>query len=299
MVNQGVLLSLTASVLFALVYYLSAVLAPLDGVALFAWRTVLGLPAIGAMVHYAGLWPEVRRVGQKMRSQRAFLGWALLSAFLFGVQAWVFVWAPLNQKAVDVSMGYFLLPLSMVVIGKLLYKERLSPWQWCAVALAVVGVGHELWRTHSFSWATALVAVGYPPYFILRRYLRIGTVVSLWWDFCLMLIPALLLSYFYSTESMFLFAQHARLYWQVPVFGFLAAAALLSYIGASRILPLSLFGLLGYVEPVLLFWVAFLLLDEPISGAQWLTYIPIWGAVGFLALQGGLSWHRERRAQRR
>ena len=54
---------------------------------------------------------------------------------------------------------------------------------------------------------------------------------------------------------------------------------------ASQTLSLSLFGLLGYVEPVLLVVVA-LLLGETIDGAQWLTYIPIWIAVLLLIVEG-------------
>src|SRR3546814_4446930 len=90
------------------------------------------------------------------------------------MQLWLFAWAPLNQKGLDVSMGYFLLPMVMVLLGRLFYGERLSRVQTMAVLVAAVGVSHELWRSGSFSWATALVMFGYPPYFMLRRWLRMG-----------------------------------------------------------------------------------------------------------------------------
>ena len=48
---------------------------------------------------------------------------------------------------------------------------------------------------------------------------------------------------------------------------------------SSRLLPLGLFGILSYVEPVLLFAVALLVLGERFDSGQWLTYLPIWGAV--------------------
>src|SRR3546814_11567402 len=72
------------------------------------------------------------------------------------MQLWLFAWAPLNQKGLDVSMGYFLLPMVMVLLGRLFYGERLSRVQTMAVLVAAVGVSHELWRSGSFSWATAL-----------------------------------------------------------------------------------------------------------------------------------------------
>ena len=48
---------------------------------------------------------------------------------------------------------------------------------------------------------------------------------------------------------------------------------------ASRLLPMGLFGILSYVEPVLLFLVALLFLGEQFDVTQWLTYLPIWLAV--------------------
>lgn len=65
------------------------------------------------------------------------------------------------------------------------------------------------------------------------------------------------------------------------------------YILASRLLPFSLFGLLSYVEPVLLVIVA-LLLGETINANQWLTYIPIWLAVMLLVLEGAHHLLRRR-----
>ena len=45
------------------------------------------------------------------------------------------------------------------------------------------------------------------------------------------------------------------------------------------LLPLGLFGILSYVEPVLLFGVAVLFLGETFAPQQLWTYLPIWLAV--------------------
>src|SRR3546814_13395433 len=104
-----------------------------------------------------------------------FAAWAV-SAALIGFKLWLFSWAPLHNKALDVALGYFLLPLVMVLTGRVFYNERLSRFQLAAVALAAIGVENELVRVDSFSWATALVMFGYPPYFMLRRALRYGSL---------------------------------------------------------------------------------------------------------------------------
>lgn len=87
---------------------------------------------------------------------------------------------------------------------------------------------------------------------------------------------------------------HPGLYVLIPVLGAISASALIAYVMASRLLPFSLFGLLSYVEPVLLVGVA-LLLGETIGADQWLTYLPIWGAVVVLVIEGFKHLLRHRR----
>ncbi|CAH2795850.1 MAG: Uncharacterized inner membrane protein RarD [uncultured Caballeronia sp.] len=73
----------------------------------------------------------------------------------------------------------------------------------------------------------------------------------------------------------------------LPGLGALSTIALASYLRASRHLPLALFGVLGYVEPVLLVGVAVLLLGEPFSARQLGTYVPIWIAVVLTGVHSG------------
>src|SRR5690625_1502285 len=100
--SPGVALSVSASVLFALASYASALLYPLVGADLFAWRIFLGVPPWAVIVPRCRRWPEIGAVAKRVCTEGRFLLLSLLSAFLFGVQLWLFVWAPLNHRALDV-----------------------------------------------------------------------------------------------------------------------------------------------------------------------------------------------------
>jgi chloramphenicol-sensitive protein RarD len=293
--KQGVALSVFSSFLFAAIYYYATLLEPLSGAEIFAWRVVLALPALALLITRARGWGEVRNIHGRLRREAGVGVMLLASAALIGVQLWLFVWAPLHGKALDVSMGYFLLPLVMVVVGRVVYKERLSRVQTVAVVIAALGVSHELLRVNSFSWATALVMFGYPPYFMLRRVLKMGSLSTLWFDMLLIAPAAVFILYSQDISVLLQFTQAPQLLWLVPVLGLISSTALIGYISASRMLPLGLFGLLGYVEPVLLFWVAYLFLNEAVAPSAWLTYIPIWIAVALIAAEGAQKWMREGR----
>ncbi|QHF02759.1 EamA family transporter RarD [Pseudomonas asturiensis] len=288
---KGVVLSVLASVLFGVMYFYTSLMKPLDGQEIFGWRMVLTVPCATLFMVISGDWKLVRALAARLRQQPVLFFGLLLSSVLLGAQLLIFMWAPLHGRSLEVSLGYFLLPLSMILTGRLVYGEHLSYLQKIAAAFAMIGVGHELWRLGSFSWETLLVAGGYPLYFVLRRKLKTDNLGGLWFDMLFMLPIGL---WFITRGDPMAIQQTPMLYLLIPLLGVISASALVSYIIASRLLPFSLFGLLSYVEPVLLVGVA-LLLGESISGDEMLTYIPIWLAVGVLILEGAKHMLAQRR----
>ena len=288
---KGVVLSVLASVLFGVMYFYTSLMKPLDGQEIFGWRMLLTVPCATLFMLISGDWKLVRALAARLRQQPALFFGLLLSSVLLGAQLLIFMWAPLHGRSLEVSLGYFLLPLSMILTGRVVYGEHLSYLQKIAAAFAMIGVGHELWRLGSFSWETLLVAGGYPLYFVLRRRLKTDNLGGLWFDMLFMLPIGL---WFIANGHPLAIQQTPILYLLIPVLGIISASALVSYIIASRLLPFSLFGLLSYVEPVLLVGVA-LLLGESISRDEMLTYIPIWIAVGVLILEGAKHMLAQRR----
>ena len=114
------------------------------------------------------------------------------------------------------------------------------------------------------------------------------------WARPVLLLPWALYFVFHGSMSAADLRAHPGLYGLIPLLGAISAGALIAYVLASRLLPFGLFGLLSYVEPVLLVGVA-LLLGETIGRDQWLTYLPIWAAVLVLVLEGIKHLLRQRR----
>ena len=61
----------------------------------------------------------------------------------------------------------------------------------------------------------------------------------------------------------------------------------------KKYLPFVIFGLLSYLEPVLLAF-ASIALGERVEAEEWLTYIPIWGAVLLLVVEGILHVYKQK-----
>ena len=290
---KGLAASVIASFLFGALYLLAPWLAPLDGEQVFGWRILSTLPFTTALLLLRGQWPQVQALLLRA-CQEPLWGLGLLaSAALLGVQLWLFLWAPLHGRALPVSLGYFLLPLVMVLAGRLLFGEQLTRLQWLATVLAALGVLHEIWRAGGMSWETWLVALGYTLYFVLRRHLRTDHLGGHWLDMML-LIPAALWFVLRTPSSFNALAQHPNLWGMVTVLGIVSAVALALYMAASRLLPLGLFGLLSYLEPALLALAA-LALGESMEPGQWPSYGPIFAAVAVLIADGVLRMRQHAR----
>jgi chloramphenicol-sensitive protein RarD len=283
--KRGITLSVGASALFALLSAYTMLLKPLGGLDIFAWRVIWTAPGALALLVLRKRLPQLLElVTRAFREPRVGL-MLVASAALLGVQLWVFLWAPLHGRMLEVSLGYFMLPLVMVLVGRYYYHERLEPLQWAAVACAAVGVAHELWATHAFSWPTLLTALGYPPYFVLRRKIHADSLVTFAVEMVL-LVPVAIIEV-HAGGSLALLGQHALLAWVLlPGLGVISTIALATYLKSSRLLPMALFGILGYVEPVLLVIVSVTLLGEHLGLRQLATYVPIWIAVALTALHG-------------
>ena len=71
--------------------------------------------------------------------------------------------------------------------------------------------------------------------------------------------------------------------------GLVSAAALLLYLRASELLPFGLFGLLTYVEPVLLAVVPITILGESLTPVDLLAYGPIAVALCLLGIENATA----------
>ena len=293
---KGVALSVLASVTFGVLYFYTQFLQPLDSEQTFAWRMLATLPFLMLFMWYSGDLKHVTAIFKRIVQQPALLIWLIVSSLLCTTQLWLFLWGPINGRGLQVSLGYFLLPLVMVLVGCILYKEKLTNWQWAAVLLAVLGVGHEIWRIGSIAWETIYVALAYPLYFFLRRVYKTDHLGGFWWDLLLIIPVAIYLGFFYS-DSVPLIAQFPHLIFAVIGLGILSAFGLGSYILASRMLPFVIFGLLSYLEPILLAF-ASLVLGERIEANEWLTYIPIWCAVLLLMVEGTVHVFKQKQKEK-
>ncbi|MDH2926966.1 EamA family transporter RarD [Lonepinella koalarum] len=287
---KGVIFSVSASLLFGVIYYLSTVLQPMSGEALLGWRILVTLPFLFVLLYLIKQHNVFLQFIVQLKNQPYLLLVLLVTSASMGVQMWLFLWAPVNNRAIEVSMGYLLMPLIMVLIGRFLYRERISKIKAYAILFATVGVLSKIILSGSFYWESILACLGYPLYFVIRRQFNILHFSS----FVVEMILLLPISFYFANQvdMAWVQTQNSNIYLWLAVLGIVGAVALGVYVLASQTLPMNLFGLLSYLEPVTMFTVSFLI-GERLANDSYLLMICLFIAIILLVLDGSFRvWQK-------
>lgn len=292
---KGILFSLTASVLFGCLYYLAIHLRPLAGESVFGLRMVLTLPCLFLALFIFRKHHEFILFIKRVKQEPKLLLVILTTATIVGGQMWLFLWAPNSGKAIEVSMGYLLMPIVMVAFGKIIYKEPLSRNKWLAIVFAFIGVVSNIILAGKLSLESVFICTGYPIYFYLRRRFDISHLHSFVFEIAF-LIPIAI--YFISQINMpevKLINPHIYIF--IALLGIVSGAALICYTIASTILPFNLLGLLGYIEPCVMLLISFLI-GETLSPDAYILMICLLIAILLLVLDGIQAVRRNHRKQK-
>ena len=282
---MGVALAILSNLLFGVLYAYSSFLAPLSGTQVFIWRM---LAMWAALICYLVIGGRLGLHINKLRALRTVKQWVwlLLPTPIFLSQFWLFMWAPVNGQGVQTAMGYFLFPLMMVIFGCVLFGEKLSRLQWLAVAFAAVGVGSEIVRTQSISWATLWVCGSYPIYYILRRLQGIGAITGLLVDLTIFAPFALAYLWLFAPSSLEIVGGSGFFIMMLVGLGVLSVIAMKTNVDASQMLPVNVYGMMSYIEPALLFILAITILGNPFESAMIYSYGLIWLGIACLIVHG-------------
>ncbi|MDG6281594.1 EamA family transporter RarD [Glaesserella parasuis] len=252
---KGILFSLSANILFGAGYYFAVLLRPLESDSIFGFRIVVLMPFILLAIFLFHQQKAFKDLYYRVKQTPYLIFILLLLALNTAIQLWLFLWAPNNNQAIEVSIGYLLLPIVAVALGKLVFKEHFTLLKWLALFFATIGVTINIFLTASISWATFVAGFGYPIYIVLRRYFHINNLATFFVELLLLLPFAIY--YIAQVDQDYILTQNEYLYFYLALLGLVNGMAFILYIASSNLLPINVLGLLGYAEPLVMLFISF------------------------------------------
>ena len=261
----------------------------IDAVELIAHRHVWSLLVLGLLLPIADGFTAVRAV---LGSGRA-IALHLLSALLLTTNWLVYVYGVLSERVTDCSLGYYLVPLVNVAVGRFALHERIRPLQWLAIAAAAVGVTMLVVARGTLPWIAIVLAASWGAYSLLRKRSQLAAIPGLAVETLLFTPPAIAYLVWLAAHGEGALGHVGA--WDTVLLlcsGWVTSVPLVWFAYAAARIPISALGLLQYISPSLQFLLGWLVYHEVVVLAQLPGYGCIWLGLAVYSAEG--LWTRRR-----
>ena len=240
-----------------------------------AWRLVFTLPLCALFLAWTRGWSELRGVLRDRRAVLTLVG----SATMVAVNWWLYVWAIHNGHIYAASLGYYILPLMMMLLGLVVLGEKLTRRQWVAVALAGLGVGILAVGALTTMWLSMAMAVTFGIYGLLRKTVAAGPLAGLTIETLILMPVALgIVAWHWAAPAGPALGQGWKVALAVAWSGPMTAFPLMWFATAARRLPYTVMGFLQFSSPTIVFVLGLTVFGEELRPAQLGCYVLIWAA---------------------
>ncbi|WP_432449762.1 EamA family transporter RarD [Aliiroseovarius marinus] len=296
--SKGVIAIIVACTVWGLsplYYYMLRHVPPLE---LLSHRTLWSLVLFSLFLLVQG---RLRELPTLMRGRTMLL--VAVAAIVISINWGGFILSVQIGMVVEASLGYFIFPLIMALLGAVFFGERLTGSKLFAIFLAVLAVVVLTLGLGVAPWLALLLGGTFAAYSVIKKLLAVGPVVSVTAE-VLFLAPLALIwlagTHFAGWQGIVgrtgaVFGTGLGDSLLLIASGLLTAGPLMLLSFASRRLTLSTVGVVQYLNPSLQFMCAVVLLGETITLWHMIAFPMIWVA---LTIYSAGAYRQDKAARR-
>ena len=204
-----------------------------------------------------------------------------ISGFLIFINWAVWIYAVSNDKIIDASFGYFIMPIISVLLGWIFFSEILNKKRIISIILVLASILFLiLFNLKSLPWVGIIVALSWAFYNLIRKKINVDTDVGLLIESLFILPFALIVFYLiirngyndfnFTNIGLSLFLLLAGPMTVIPLF---------LYVRGVELIGLGPTGMIFYITPTLQFILGYFYYNEVFSIVKFVSFIIIWIAV--------------------
>lgn len=273
--NRGIIMALSAYIFWGLHPIYWKLLKHVPAVEILSHRILWSLVFFIIIISFRKEWQGLKTKFKNSENKLMLF----FPAFLISSNWALYIWAVNSNYIVETSLGYFICPLVSVFLGVIVLKESLRKIQWLTVSIAVISVLIMTFIYGQFPWIAIYLAGTWGLYGLLRKKSPLNAVEGLTIETALLSIPVIIyLIYleFTGSTSFFIDGQTSLL---LVGTGIISGLPLIIFIIGSRLIKLSMIGILQYVYPILILLIGIFIYNEPLMESRIVGFIFIWIAV--------------------
>ena len=293
MEKKGPLCVLACYVLWGLMPAFWKLLADVDSLYILAARVVWAMVLTGGAL----LWRRdrlegVRRALRDRGEQRLLAAAGCTIAVNWGV----YIWAAGHGHMLDASLAYYMNPILAILLGTAVFREKLTVLQWLAAAVTLAGLVIAVVRWGQIPWIALVVGGSFAVYGALKKKVRSDAAVSTFLE-TLTVSPLALIAIFWM-DARGTGAVGVLEGWRwllLPASGAVTTVPLLFYAAGMKSTPMSLSGILMYINPTLQLTLSVLLYREAFTATHAILFGFVWTGLALYLAAGALDRRRHRK----
>ena len=219
---------------------------------------------------------ELKNILRDKKQRRLYLACGLLISANWGV----YILTVAMGRILEASLAYYMNPLFSILIGALIFKERLSGVQWLSVALAFVGVMYSVVLYGSVPYLAIIIGLTFALYGAIKKGIKAESEVSICME-TLSVLPLALIFIVYAQLSGFTtFASlSVKEMLLLVLTGAITSVPLMLFASGIKRTSITVSGILMYINPTLQLLLGVFVYNEEFTKANAVTFAFVWLAV--------------------
>ncbi|NCC76782.1 MAG: EamA family transporter RarD [Clostridia bacterium] len=277
----GVATAVVAYTLWGFLPVYWKVLGAVPALEVLSHRIIWSLVFVALIIGFGRQWGRIRPIISDHHQVRLIILAAIMIALNWGL----FIWAVQSNRLLDSSLGYYINPLIAVLLGVIVFKEKLNPWQKLAIASAAIGVLILIVKAGRVPWLSFALALTFGIYGAIKKAVKATSLIGLALETAVLAPLALLfiisrqvtgqgaLGGSSLTVTLFLLGA-----------GVATAIPLILFAFSAKRIPLSTLGITQYIAPTLMFLFGVFVYHEPFQVVNGISFAFIWLALVIYSL---------------
>lgn len=208
-----------------------------------------------------------------------------LCGFVISINWFTYIYAVNTDHVIEASMGYFINPLVVVLLGVTIFKEKLSRWQLTALILAATGVLIITIQYGRVPWIALFLATSFAAYGLIKKLAQVDPVTGLALEtFIVMPIALIYIISLETTATGALGSAPLAVKIILAGAGIVTATPLLLFARGIERTTFSMMGFLQYIAPTMTLFLGIFIFREPFSLIDFISFCFIWVALAIFTL---------------
>lgn len=267
----GSLLVLACYIMWGLIAAYWSMFSTIDPMAVLAFRIAWSMVFCLILIVLGKQTDVLKKVLKDKKQMLTLLAAGIVVSLNWGG----YITAVMTGRVLDASLAYYMYPLFSIVIGSIVYGEKLRPLQWLAFALALIGVVVPMVAYGELPLFAIFIGVSFSIYGAIKKKVTAPGITSIFVETLRVTPIALAYLLFISDLSNITSFQ----WWMLPTTGIATSVPLILFAMGMKTTSLSLAGILMYINPTIQLLIGVFFYGEAFTKVHGIMFAFVWVGV--------------------